>query len=80
MADKENPGPPCRRCGEPHDIMACPHVKSVEFAEDGERITRVEFLTPVDYPPMKASLGTEDTSAPGYTTLAGERNDSGQKG
>jgi hypothetical protein len=38
----------CARCGQTHDIIACPHVKAVEF--DGDSITRIEFLTPVDYP------------------------------
>lgn len=39
---------PCARCGQTHDIVACPHVKAVEF--EGDSITRIEFLTPMDYP------------------------------
>lgn len=43
LADK------CPRCAdEKHDIFACPYVKAIEF--DGDNISRVEFLTPIDYP------------------------------
>lgn len=38
----------CPRCNEPHGIVQCPHVKAVEF-DAGQRVTRVEFLTPADY-------------------------------
>lgn len=41
---------PCRRCGEDHELIACPHVKALEFdSVTGLMITRVEFLTPIDY-------------------------------
>ena len=45
----------CRWCGLLHPAAGrlCPYVKAFEFAEDGERVTRVEFLTPADYPAMK---------------------------
>lgn len=50
----------CQRCSEGHDLIACPHVKAVEYAEGG-RITRVEFLTPADYgpPPKDGAPGAE---------------------
>lgn len=41
----------CQRCGEPHTIFRCPHVKAIEM--DGEKITRVEFLLPIDFPPAR---------------------------
>lgn len=55
MADEQNLPPRCWRCGEPHEIFACPHVKALEF-EDGHvfgggsspRVSRIEFLTPAD--------------------------------
>lgn len=58
LADK------CPRCGdEKHDIFACPHVKALEF--DGDNISRVEFLTPVDFPrPAAAEPGAIDGSYP----------------
>jgi hypothetical protein len=44
----EEPAEKCRRCGDAHEIIACPNVKAVEF--DGfQRISRVEFLVPVDF-------------------------------
>lgn len=42
--------PTCRWCGHNHGEMLCPHVKAFEFAEDGVRVTRVEYLTPNDRP------------------------------
>lgn len=44
-------GEPCRWCGATHGKI-CPYVKAFEFGATGE-ITRVEFLTPADYPPLK---------------------------
>lgn len=38
----------CPRCAQPHGIVQCPHVKAVEF-DAGQRVSRVEFLTPTDY-------------------------------
>lgn len=44
--------PRCRWCGHIHGDL-CPQVKALEFAEDGVRVTRVEFITPIDRPPLK---------------------------
>lgn len=41
----------CIRCGGDHIIQACPHVKAIEIT--GGKITRIEFLTPLDYPQTK---------------------------
>jgi hypothetical protein len=41
--------PNCPRCGYPHDWLACPQVKAVEFNESGTIVQRLEFLTPVDF-------------------------------
>lgn len=46
----------CPRCREAHEVIACPHLKAIEF-EDGHDfespsrplIRRLEFLTPADY-------------------------------
>lgn len=44
----------CRRCGDDHDLFACPHVKALEFEggwvmDAGQPfLRRVEFLTPAD--------------------------------
>jgi len=38
---------PCRWCSHFHGDI-CPHVKALEFAEDGVTVIRVEFLTPND--------------------------------
>ena len=42
----------CRWCGETHLKGVCPKVKAIEFAEDGETVRRVEFMTPADLGPM----------------------------
>lgn len=69
----------CPRCGQPHPILACPHVKSVEFA-DGHvfggsfqpRISRVEFLTPSDFGAVRR-VGTDAGAADvAYPTLGQE--------
>ena len=44
---------PCRRCGEAHDVVACPFVKAVEYDDLTGTIRRLEFLTPADYPSIK---------------------------
>lgn len=38
---------PCRWCGDRHGPL-CPYVKSLDFAEFSNHITRVEFFSPVD--------------------------------
>lgn len=45
--------PQCRWCGHTHGDL-CPQVKALEFAEDGVRVTRVEFITPNDRPHIPA--------------------------
>lgn len=47
MSDSAPPDK-CRRCGDGHELFACPHVKAIDL--DGDAITRVEFLTPADFP------------------------------
>jgi hypothetical protein len=42
----------CERCGAAHLIQACPHVKAIEIDSTG-LITRIEFLTPMDFPQVK---------------------------
>lgn len=48
--------PECRWCGHNHGEMLCPHVKAFEYeyvaGPDGDipRVTRVEYLTPIDRP------------------------------
>jgi hypothetical protein len=37
---------PCRWCGFTHGTL-CPAVKSIEFADDGVTVRRVEFHSPV---------------------------------
>jgi len=41
----------CRWCGETHVKGVCPKVKSIEFADDGVTVKRVEFMTPRDCMP-----------------------------
>jgi hypothetical protein len=71
----ERPGPPpasnpqepprCRWCGQPHGPL-CPYVKALEF-DQGNSITRVEFLTPADYqrPPPADTVADEYPKKPG---------------
>lgn len=59
--------PRCRRCGDPHEIFACPHVKAIEFGlgspqsflADQPFIKRVEFLTPADFVAQRAPPAAE---------------------
>lgn len=59
---------PCEWCGLSHDYGAqvprlCPYVKALEFRcdEAGARyVSRVEFLTPVDYQPIKSGPAAAD--------------------
>jgi hypothetical protein len=44
----------CPRCGEPHGIIACPHVKAIEFDAE-QNIMRVEFMVPVDFHRLDAA-------------------------
>lgn len=41
----------CRWCGETHPKGICPKVKAIKFADDGETVKRVEFMTPRDCMP-----------------------------
>lgn len=45
----------CRWCHHFHGDGLCPHVKAFEFDTDGN-VTRVEFLTPNDRPPISPEL------------------------
>ena len=67
MADEAAPN--CPRCQQPHKLIACPHVKALEF-EDGDpsRILRVEFLTPADFGP-KVPPKPEAPPSPSYLRL-----------
>jgi hypothetical protein len=56
---------PCRWCGNLHQAY-CPFVKAFEFQQDGTTIKRVEFLTPMDYPPQ----GKVDEPEQEYPKLA----------
>lgn len=70
MAEAEQE-PKCRRCGDAHEIFACPHVKALEF-EDGYVlggtgamvVRRVEFLTPADC--VARRVGAVGEPAPDY--------------
>lgn len=44
----------CLRCRTVHedDFRACPAVKAIEISITGQ-ITRVEFMTPMDFPQVK---------------------------
>jgi hypothetical protein len=74
--DSTGAGLVCARCGEAHTIIACPHVKAVEFTdgfyegEDQPRITRIEFFAPADYGPAPAP---GENPPPGYATLGGTK-------
>jgi hypothetical protein len=48
----------CRRCGDAHDLFACPYVKAIDL--DGDKITRVEFLLPIDFPPKRPDAAPEE--------------------
>jgi hypothetical protein len=73
---EDHPGPDliCARCNGAHTILACPHVKAVEFqdgyyeGEEQPRISRIEFLTPADYGPAPAA---GENKLPDYQTLGG---------
>lgn len=53
MADEQRTN--CRWCGMIHGPK-CPSVKAMEFHLDGT-VKRVEFYSPVDYPPMQIYPG-----------------------
>jgi len=65
----------CARCGEPHEIIACPFVKAIEFEDgDGRLIRRIEFLTPADYGPPAWHQQPEPASeAAAYPKLGDKR-------
>jgi hypothetical protein len=62
--------PNCPRCGYPHDWLACPQVKAVEFSDVGI-LQRLEFLTPVDF---HKQVGKADEPEPegDYPKLGGK--------
>lgn len=64
--------PRCWRCGADHPIVACPHVKAVEFSDAAAlTVSRVEFLTPADWG-VRASSGQAGGERSGYPTLNGQ--------
>lgn len=69
MVDDAPASEPCPRCGEAHALIECPHVKAVEYDSTGKIVTRVEFLTPADYHPMKGSIPDAAAAAADYAKL-----------
>lgn len=64
---------PCEWCGHFHGPR-CPLVKAMEFERgpDGERLLRrVEFLTPLDVPQVRAGTDAPGTSANDYPRYGG---------
>jgi hypothetical protein len=53
----------CPRCGDghDHDWPRCPQVKALEFSAEN-KISRVEFLTPLDYHRFQLQLPTAATA------------------
>jgi len=62
----------CRWCGETHGVR-CPIVKAYEIDAHGF-VTRVEFLTPADYPTNKVPQQPSDVPGEDYPRLGPERN------
>ena len=63
MSEPAAPQPTaCRWCGIDHGGKRCPEVKAIEWAmHDGKPyISRIEYLTPVDHPPLRARIGEEE--------------------
>ncbi len=49
----------CLRCGDAHELVACPYVKAIEWYWSDDQagkpnVRRLEFLTPADYGPRAA--------------------------
>jgi hypothetical protein len=61
----------CRWCGEDHGSREyCPVVKAIDFDAASGKVTRVEFLTPVDCgPPLNVASADNKSSDPDYPTL-----------
>lgn len=57
----------CPRCGENHGIIACGHVKAIQFDETGHIVVRVEFLTPLDYPSRTVDPPEDEPAYPRYS-------------
>lgn len=57
----------CIYCGTIHPGLICPRIKAMEFQENGSTIKRIEFLTPMDYPPQ----GKVDEPEQDYPRLKG---------
>jgi hypothetical protein len=65
---------PCEWCGllhagPPDAPRLCPYVKALEYRcdEAGTRyVSRVEFLTPVDYQPIKSPPAADRSAEPEY--------------
>ena len=55
----------CPRCAAEHAIIACPYVKAIEVQDgDFQTITRVEFRTPIDYPPQRQIMAAPEPDYP----------------
>lgn len=78
MADEPAPKV-CRRCGGDHELIACDYVKAVEFDHTGLIITRLEFLTPADYGPIKASSPDEPPAPRQDYVRLGEQERTGEQ-
>lgn len=65
----------CLFCGKSHGLR-CPEVKSIEYFEGGQRIKKVEFMTPADY---HAPLGLP-TLGGGQVTFGGPGSIMGHNG
>ncbi len=59
---------PCRWCGETHGPL-CHWVKAIEFDATYQTVTRVEFVTAVDFPQQKINGAAAGAEPPDYETL-----------
>jgi len=60
----------CRWCGEDHGSREyCPVVKAIDFDAASGKVTRVEFLTPVDCGPLTNSPAEAQSPIAEYPTL-----------
>jgi hypothetical protein len=69
------PADKCPRCGGDHAIIACPHVKAIELEHGGDfnSISRVEFLTPLDFP-RETSKPADAPDGDSYPKLGASRS------
>lgn len=73
MSEPAAPQPTaCRWCGIDHGGKRCPEVKAIEWAigpMGQPYISRIEYLTPVDHPPLRARIGEEEIEGDEYPKL-----------